>query len=111
MRPIQSESLRLFIDKSEREQYIEELMDVIFTAPIGRAVVTEIPEYEMMFILRRIDVLSEEGLFENYRNTILLDLKRPEWEEDMAARAAQISVEENRAAIRSYRPARLTFDF
>ncbi|MCL2069308.1 MAG: hypothetical protein FWH00_05340, partial [Oscillospiraceae bacterium] len=107
---IDPSSLRMFITKAERGEYLEELMDGIFTAPIGRAVTIEIEGYAW-FVIRRLDALEDEWLFDSNRNSVLRDLGRAEFDEELAAHARTITAEQNRAAISRYNPARLQIDF
>jgi hypothetical protein len=109
--PFDPEDLKMFIEKAERAEFDEEFMNRVFAAPIGRAVIIEVDEYQLLFVIRRIDVLGEEGLFEAYRNALMHEVGSPEFEESLDALAALLSLQENRGAINRYRPARLAFEF
>jgi hypothetical protein len=109
--PFSPEDLMTFIDRDERAEHPENFMHTVFTAPLGLAIAVEVPEYGLLVLFRRVDVFEEEWHFELYRDTLLLDLRGPDFEDELSAFAAMMTVRENRSALRSYRPARLTFEF
>jgi hypothetical protein len=111
MQPPSRDELLWFITKAEREgNQAVGLMSTIFTAPTGRAI-----EYDMVeeqgswwFVIRRLDVLQDEELFETHRRTVLTELKTDEFTEWLDAQAAQISPAENSDALNRYRTSALS---
>jgi hypothetical protein len=102
----------MFISRNERAEYDEAFINDIVTAPMGVAVVINAEAYGIWCIIRRLDVFeAEEWRFDWHRFEIMQGLGLPKFHEEISAYAATLTVEENRSAIRSYRPARLTFDF
>ena len=56
--------------------------------------------------VQTLDVMSGTS-FEDYRDTVLFDMKSDEFEEKVSAWAEELSIEENTAAVNKHNPSHL----
>ena len=58
------------------------------------------------YVVQTLDVMSGTS-FEDYRDTVLFDMKSDEFEEKVSAWAEELSIEENTAAVNKHNPSHL----
>lgn len=98
----------IFTEGDKGYYYSDQLVDSALAATVGAPVLVEDATY--FYLLNRVDILANEVDFQSYRSELLHALKDDEFESAVAGWAADISFEENTAALERYTPARLKIE-